>query len=252
MQDRDVHPPIACARIVTDVGSPGIRYACGVSVPAQPQPIIVCPLRFERDALMKRPLLASRCRIICCGPGMQGINSWADSAAPDAAPVILAGLAGALSDQFPRSVACIIDVVIDSPTNERWRPSCQLPEIPGVLRASMTSVDNVVADARAKRALHASSGATLVDLESVAFARRAAMQRRPWAIVRGISDAAADEVPADIGGWIDRSGRPRILAIAGSILRRPMTARRLIELRGSATQAMQAVARALEAWLGLE
>jgi hypothetical protein len=43
------------ARMVPHGDPLGIRYACGVKVAAEPKPIILCPLQFERDALMKAP-----------------------------------------------------------------------------------------------------------------------------------------------------------------------------------------------------
>jgi hypothetical protein len=48
------------------------------------------------------------------------------------APIILAGLAGALSDQFPRAIACAIEAVIDPEGGKRWTPSLQLPEMKDV------------------------------------------------------------------------------------------------------------------------
>jgi hypothetical protein len=119
-------------------------------------------------------------------------------------------------------------------------------------RASITSVDEVVADVVVKRAMHAQVGASLVDLESVAFAQRANALSWRWAIVRGVSDAADDALPADIGGWVSSSGRPRLLAIAGSVLRKPRTAFRLIGLRSRGLLAMQAVGLALETLIEIQ
>lgn len=186
-------------------------------------PWLLCPLRFEAGVLSRTrrrrglpPLDPA-----CCGPGGDAVRRWLDRAAEtscrDGRGVILVGTAGGLDPSLASGTAARIGEVV-APDGRRWSPTLELDQPRRAIRA--TSVEGI-ASPEEKRTLRGSTGADAVDLESVAFAEACDARAIPWAIVRGISDAAEEALPVDAGRWIDASGRTRPHAVLASILRRP-------------------------------
>ncbi len=64
-----------------------------------------------------------------------------------------------------------------------------------------------------------------------------------WGIVRGVSDAACDRLPRDIGRWVDERGRTRLVRVATSLVRRPGELDCTLRLQRNSAAAMQVVAR---------
>lgn len=96
---------------------------------------------------------------------------------------------------------------------------------------SLVTVADVVADAAAKQALRAATGAGLVDMESAAVAGVAATEGIGMLACRVISDTAAETLPRGVAGL----GRPqstmrRMGAALGLIGRRPRAAMELWRL----------------------
>ena len=74
-------------------------------------PIIVCPLEFERRALL-RSGVALPMRIDVSGPGHEGITRWAGANRNPEGPVILAGLAGGLVESMSMGMTVVVDHVL--------------------------------------------------------------------------------------------------------------------------------------------
>ena len=198
--------------------------------------------------------LARRCHLHCCGPGAEAVAGWTGTIDPGDAPVILAGLAGALRPTHRVGTAHVITEV--RPENGKaiipsW-PDRHTNEPPrgGVGAAVVTSVATLVHEPAFKAALAARTGADLVDLESAAFASAAASRGWRWGIVRGVSDAADSDLPADVGTWIDAAGRLRWTALLAALRRRPALAGPLRRLGRDAREAMKAVAEQI--WIELD
>jgi hypothetical protein len=208
-------------------------------------PIVLCPLQFERRRLL-RAGLGRLVRVDCCGPGPAAIDRWFNrarsvvSGRDDEPPlVVLAGTAGGLHPGAVAGTAGTVCEVRAATGSDRWIPSRPLEMANGFV---VVSTDEVANDPARRQRLREQSGADVVDLESVAFAESLAPSGWPWAIVRGVSDGSADELPAGIERWVDAGGRIRpAVALAGTI-RRPGAVRRL---RRDATMAMDAVAALL-------
>jgi hypothetical protein len=214
--------------------------------------IIVCALEFERRAL-RRAGLGSRHRLHCCGPGADAITAWARRADPPRGPVLLAGLAGALVPGAPwRTGAAFVATAVRAESGALLRPSLlDLRPLPAEASSCLiTSTDEVIGDPPARRALATATGAALVDLESVAFARTASDLGWTWGVVRGISDDAEARLPAGIASWVDSRGRSRPLRVLADLLRRPQILPELRRLRRDGEAALAAVATVTASWLG--
>jgi nucleoside phosphorylase len=110
--------------------------------------------------------------------------------------------------------------------------------------ADVAGVDAPVADPAAKAALHASTGAAAVDMESAVVARAAARHRLPFAILRAIADPAQRALPPAAlvalrpDGGIDRA------AIVAALARAPLQLPALARLALDARRAFAALVRA--------
>ena len=208
--------------------------------------VVVCPLEFERQALVRAGLEAS-CELNCCGPGAEAITRWLarraeEEGSGERKPVILAGVAGALDAAHPAGSAWVIERLIGADGRE-WQPSFTgRVTAPKDRTAVITSVMSLLTTPQAKRSAAESTRAALVDLESAAFAEAATRANWPWAIVRGVSDGADMKLPPTVEQWVDEAGRSRMSRVLGSLALRPWSLRGLMHLRANSRAAMDGVA----------
>ena len=208
-----------------------------------PKPIVVCPLAFEQHWL-RRAGCGRRCLLDCSGPGAPAIARWAATRRPGG-PVILCGLAGSLSDAWLVGSAHV-PIAVAADDGGRYAPTF------GALRGDaggaplFSSAPTTLTTSQARRSWAERSGADIVDLESVAFARAATAARWRWTIVRGISDGPATSLPPDIDDWVSERGRARPGMVVRALARRRVTIGQLRRLRSDSVAAMQAAARLIE------
>ena len=199
------------------------------------RPLIVCPLEFERKVL-RRAGLEDVAELHCCGPGAAAVAAWSAKASAGAS-VILAGVAGGLDPDYAAGSAWVVTEV-RSPGGEARVPPIRA-QAPICVA---TSVPETVATIAGKQALAHDTGAHIVDLESVPFAHAADQRGWRWAIVRGISEDAATELPAGIDRWVDGSGRVRPAPLIADLCHRPGSLQTLRDLRRQSHQALVSVA----------
>lgn len=108
------------------------------------------------------------------------------------------------------------------------------------------SVWPAVTDCAAKRALWDRGRAVAVDLESYPIAS-ASVPRAGVIVVRAVSDSVSDELPAEVGSFIDERGNVRAGAVLAHCLRRPCGIGRLWGLRNRSARAAAALTRAWQA-----
>lgn len=208
--------------------------------------VVVCPLRFEARQLGQAGL-GDDVRIECCGPGARAMTNWASALSNTDQPVVLAGLAGSLHEDHRQGAARIVDRVIDADSGAEFRSSflgfCRGSAGDGrPVACSATSRGRVVSDPADRQGLRDRTGADLVDMESVAFARFASEADWRWGIVRGISDDLTTTMPQGIEQWVDARGRTRIWKAAISLAMRPGQIEAARCLRRVSVEAMLRVA----------
>lgn len=207
------------------------------------RPLLVCALEFERRMLL-RAGLGGTAEIHCCGPGVNNVRSWAGQVHPANRVVILCGVAGGLSPKLAPGDAMVMVDVIDPVRNVRRRSEVvqecsRQSQFPlGSIAGSSTIIHNP----QAKRELFERTGAQMVDMESAAFAEIAADRGWRWAIVRGVSDGADESLPIEAANWVDERGRTKPLAVAGTLLRRPVLVPTMLRLRRNSALALDSVA----------
>jgi hypothetical protein len=208
------------------------------------EPVVVCPLEFERRALLGAGL-GTRCRVECCGPGAAAVGAWAEGATP-AAPVILCGLAGSARDPYRERAAFAARAVVLE-DGRLLDPPLGAGPGPAPL---IGSADRTLATLAEKAEWARRTGADLVDLESATFARIADERGWRWTVVRGVSDGPRTALPPGLDDWVDDRGRTRLGAVCGAILRRRARIRQLIRLRAAGRAAMRAAAGVIGPMLG--
>jgi hypothetical protein len=199
---------------------------------------VLCPLRFEQRAL-ERAGVGRIADLACVGPGAPGMDQRLDRIVlPNHDPLILAGLAGGLNPAIRAGAACVISRVI-ALGDATMTPDLAGGTIPSaVVACSVEPLTNP----QQRRTLRQETGADLVDMESLAFARFCQRRRIRWSIVRGVSDDAGTTLPPGIGRWVDGRGRTRSGAVIGDLLLHPRHWRLMMRLGRDGRLAMRAVA----------
>ena len=110
---------------------------------------------------------------------------------------------------------------------------------------TLLTTDRVLRDAAAKSRCWLQTGALAVDMESAAILDWAAGRGWPGLVVRGVSDAAARGVPADLARVVQDDGRVRPMRAISAMLARPGALADAVALRAGTTAALKTVAATL-------
>jgi adenosylhomocysteine nucleosidase len=126
-----------------------------------------------------------------------------------------------------------------------WRPLARGG--PRRLLADIAGVGAPVADAAAKAALFAATGAAAVDMESAVVARAAQRHGLPFAILRVIADPAHRPLPGAALVAMGADGEVDLLAVLRALIREPRQLPALIRLARDSRGAFAALGRARSA-----
>jgi adenosylhomocysteine nucleosidase len=183
------------------------------------QLIVVVGLAFEA-----RIAAGPGIRVICSGDGRDLAGALADACAQGGRSVISFGVAGGLAPDL-RPGTCVVGSAILSgagrvATDHGWSQRL-LQTIPGAVHGMILGVPKPVADPDHKSALHAKTGAVVVDMESHIVAGAAAAHGLPMAAIRVVTDPAARALPAAALAAMRPNGSTDIAAMICSVLKRP-------------------------------
>ena len=172
---------------------------------------------------------------ILAGPGLRAIAGGGDggrleaeleACCPEALGVISIGLGGALAPGLAPGDWVVASAVLDG------------AEL-GVIAGS----DVMVADAVAKAALHAATGALVVDMESHIAARVAARHGLPFAAARTVSDGADRALPRAAQAGMKPDGGMDVWGVIRALARDPGELPALIRTAREAEIAFAALLR---------
>ena len=189
--------------------------------------------------VMTAPLLAvvglKREAALVGGPSVVSVAGGGDAAALRARletqartqafrALISVGLGGALSPALDVGEWVIADRIVANcqthPTDTRLTHELQRA-LPGSMTGPIAASNVIVADASAKAALHAATGALAVDMESGVAAEFAAANGLPFAALRVISDAADRALPRAAQAGMSKDGGLDILAVLWELAKDP-------------------------------
>lgn len=185
--------------------------------------LVLCPMHIEWTHVSR----AVRCagltgvRVLQTGIGKDAILRALDrelhevSKAPQPSVVILAGVAGGLSavDDVP-PISRIIDA-----NGREWTPTHAPAHL--VRGVTLIAVDEIISSPADKRALAERTGASIVDMESHAFAQRCEALGLAWSVVRGVSDTPEETLPSEVLSWVTPEGDTRTLRAIVDLARKP-------------------------------
>ena len=153
--------------------------------------------------------------------------------------VVLAGLAGGLDPSLG-----VGDLVLDTPFGGN-------PPLEGPWRVgAIHTTSSLISTAPDKACLFRQTGALAVDMEQ-AIVRRTLPAPVTVIGLRAISDPAGMAIDPAVVRLVDEVGRPRPLAIAAALVRRPGLVPHLRDLRANARRALGTLAAAMPALLAI-
>jgi adenosylhomocysteine nucleosidase len=221
---------------------------------------VVVALAAEAQALVRRRYLlgmveqaAPGVRVLVCGMGPRAAADAAATLAQGGVSALaMFGVAGALDEALTPGALLAPAEVLDEQglryaTDGAWR-SRLIARLGATLdERPLLTVEAPLLTPQAKREAQRRFGAIAVDMESAAAARIARARGLPFLVLRAVADAVGDTIPEPLAAAIDRYGRPRALALAGTLLRQPGLIAGLPRLASTMNRASAALRRAVQA-----
>ncbi len=206
--------------------------------------IIVCPLRVEARAVERalRRTGLTGIELRCCGIGALAVRRAL--ATESSRPVLLVGLGGGLDPEMAIGNTYLAERVVDE-GGRTWTPT-PLSTNGAIGRCTIVGMDRIVEGPEDRRAVRAGTGAAVVDMEAHALGAWADEVALPWQVLRSVSDASGDTLPAEAIAWFTPQGGIRGGRIAFDLIRRPPLLRPVLHLRRTVAEAL----RSLEAAVG--
>ena len=162
--------------------------------------------------------------VICSGDGLTLPTALACAIAGDCRGLVSFGVAGGLEPKL-HAGTCVVGSVITSGTTRfmtDWNWSRNLLQaIPSAVYGAIVGISAPIAQTEAKRALHVSTGALAVDMESHVVARVAAARALPMAAVRVITDSASRELRPVALAAMRANGTIDVAAVIRSMMKDP-------------------------------
>lgn len=187
--------------------------------------------------LKREARLLTRPGVVAIAGGGDGarLEAALEACAPGATALLSIGLGGALVDGLRPG-----DWVIGAASEAGWLGGLYaiLPDA----RVGPVHADGaMIADADAKRALHVTTGAIAVDMESHVAQRVAARHGLPFAILRVISDGVDHSLPPAARVGMRGDGGIALGAVLASLVRDPRQLPALIATARDAGRAMRSL-----------
>lgn len=163
-------------------------------------------------------------RVICGGDGKTLESTLTHAMAAGSSALVSFGVAGGIAPALKPGACVIATSVIDHDrvhkTDARW--AHRLARIiPGAVTGAILGVPEPVAEAETKHALHARTGASVIDMESHVVARTAAQHGVPFAAIRVVVDPAERTIPRSALAGSRADGTIDPLAVMRSLARYP-------------------------------
>jgi adenosylhomocysteine nucleosidase len=181
--------------------------------------------------------------VIAGGGDSARLERELEDAARDADAVISMGLCGALAPDLKPGDWVVASEVILAPSGTDAEWSAVLVRALRARSGSVLGSDAVIADAGAKTAAHAATGAIAVDMESHIAAAVAARHNLPFAVARVVSDAADRSLPKAAQAGMAADGSMDVGAVLRALAADPRQLPALIRVGAEAGKAFRELRR---------
>ncbi len=180
------------------------------------------------------------------GDGLRTAAMLGAAVARGSRGIISFGVAGGLDPELMPGQWVVASAVVSDrelhAVDPRWSERL-LDALPGARHATIAGVDAPVSDPRAKRVLHARTGAVVADMESHLAARIAAAHGLPFTACRVIVDPADRSLPPAALVSLRSNGMLNFAAMLRSVAGQPAQVPGLIRLAVDVTIARTALRR---------
>lgn len=195
------------------------------AIPPEAQPLLCCAAADAERAY------AGACALVARG----------------ATALVSFGIAGGLHPDLPPGALVLAETVVDIDgrrwaTMTAWRRMLQC-EIDTDGSGSVLAAQSAVRSASEKAALHAQTGAVVVDMESGGIARAAEAAGVPFLVVRVVADPAHRHLPPSALAGLGPDGRQRPLAVLAALTRHPGDLMALLRLARDSRTALRQLRR---------
>ncbi len=209
--------------------------------------LVVCPLEIEASAAraaLRRAGLREGVRVVVSGPGIAAargaVRMGLDACGGRASGAVLFGTCGSLHVGAERfGAAPEIGVVVDA-SGKRWAAASLHGGGGGDTAGVLACVESPLVTPADKRACHARTGADFVDCESAGFAAACEEAAIAWGVVRGVSDAWDETLPAEVARWVSERGGTMVARVAWDCVRSPSLVPRVMRLGRRSGAALRA------------
>lgn len=216
---------------------------------------VICGYRAEKDcierAIAATGASAEQFEIRLSGSSSARAQTLAERlAAQGCAKLLSFGIAGGLDPVlavgdivFSNRVVTLLDEAYGQrPQNKLERLSirsgCRM------VKGSVCGVDTIAFTPEEKARLFAATRAAAADMESHAVAREAEKYGLPFLVLRAVSDAAADTLPAYVAKGVNARGEPQILPILKGLAANPASLPLLLRLKRNTDKALASLEEA--------
>ncbi len=168
-------------------------------------------------------LLPKGTRIIVSGADPERLAALLAAQGEDVTAVLSFGIAGALDPELqPGDLVAATRIRATTgawPADIAW--AARLARATAARMGVLAGANAAAADAGAKKALRAMTGALAVDMESQVAAAFAARRGLPFAALRAVADTAEEALPRAALVGLTEDGRPAPLRVLLALARRP-------------------------------
>lgn len=190
--------------------------------------IVVVGLAFEA-----RIAARSARKVVCGGAGRDLAATLHDAIDANCRGLMSFGIAGGLRPDLAPGTCIVASAIVDGDsqfsTNHDWSQKL-LQSLPRSRAGIVAGSSGPIATSAAKSALHLSTGAVAVDMESHVVARVAAERHLPMAALRVICDPAARALPDMAFRSVRVDGTADVMALLRSIARQPQQVPALVRV----------------------
>jgi adenosylhomocysteine nucleosidase len=206
--------------------------------------MILAVVGLQREA---RIVSSKDVRVAIGGGDATGLAARLEAAfGPDIEGVISFGVCGALAPALKPGDLVVASSVRDGKTrfltDSAWTRS-NAARLPHATGGSVAGSDLMITTPEAKAALHGSSGAVAVDMESHITARFAAAHGLPLAVLRAVSDGADHALPPAAQRGMQADGSMDIGAVLAALMADPRQLPALIRTGLDAEKGFRALLR---------
>jgi adenosylhomocysteine nucleosidase len=200
-------------------------------------PILVC-FAVKEEAKFFKP--ASAIRQVITGMGQKNAAAVIQRAVADYKPrlVITAGFAGGLDTQLKLG-AVLFDEDASAGLREKLISA-------GAIPGKFHCATRVVVTSTKKRALHQTTGAGAVEMESSVIRDFCRQHKIPSATIRVISDTASEDLPLDFNALMTADDQINFVKLAGKLLLGPQKIPQLLRFQKQTMLAARNLAKVLE------